>query len=139
MTNKLISKIGVGVASILVVLFGIFLFQETHLAFASAPSGLPATVATTSSIAVGTSTLSTTLFVPSTCSARIITTVAQPIMLSFSAISSTTITQTVGHLQGASTTVAYDSGIYGCGRVNAVGITYSASLASSTIFLTETQ
>lgn len=138
------SKTLTGIASaIAIILFGLFVFsfvQETRFANASAPSGLPATVATSSTIAVGTSTKATILFAgDGTCSARIITTYAQPVMLSFAAVSSTTISQTVGHLQAASTTVVYDSGLYGCGLFTAIGEVYSTALASTTITLTETQ
>jgi hypothetical protein len=63
----------------------------------------------------------------SDCDARVITTPGtSAIMLSFddfkktaNDISSSTLSATVGHLQAASTTVVYDSGQYGCGKVSA--------------------
>lgn len=50
----------------------------------------------------------------STCTSRIVTTKTAPILLGF--MDSATATQQYGHLQAASTTVQYDSEIYGCGR-----------------------
>ena len=35
-------------------------------------------------------------------------------------VASTTISGSIGLLQSASTTVAYDAGIYGCGRVSVI-------------------
>ena len=92
----------------------ILLFQTTPT-FASAPNGLVASIATTSNPTVGTTAL--LLFSTSTCDARIITTYASPIMLTFSQNQGKIPTATFGILQAASTTVAYDSGQYGCGAV----------------------
>lgn len=82
---------------------------------AMAPSGLPASIATTSPAAV--STTASTIFATSTCAARIISTTASPVMLTFSENQSVVPTALFGVLQAASTTVAYDSGQYGCGAV----------------------
>lgn len=98
---------------------------------ASAPSGLVATVATSTSLAV--STTASTLIATSTCTARIITSRAQPLMLTFSDYNGATPTAMFGHLQPASTTVAYDSGIYGCGLVKAY------AYGADTITVTETR
>lgn len=107
------------------------MFSYSNFAKASAPSGLPATMATSSTIVVGTSSI-TTLFADNLmCSSRVISTVAQPIMLSFGAMSSTTPSGTIGHYQAASTTVAYDSGIYGCGLVSAYGFNASTTITKS--------
>lgn len=87
-------------------------------------------IATSSTVVVGIQQ-NKTLFTSNTrCASRIISTVAQPIMLSFS--SDITPTATVGHLQSASTTISYESGIYGCGAVSAYGHN-----ASSTITISE--
>ena len=126
----------IGVA---ILLFSFFLFQETNKAYASAPSGLNATVATTSPLTIGpTDALNVTLFGATTttnngCAARIISTTATPIMLEFTISASTTASGTVGHLQGASTTVAYDGGQYGCGLWTAY------AFATTTITVTETK
>ena len=82
---------------------------------ASAPSGLPATVSTTSQETLSTTALQ--LFATSTCSARIISTSGQPIMLTFSDKQGSVPTGSFGLIQAASTTVVYDSGQYGCGSV----------------------
>lgn len=97
-------------------------------------------VATSSSATVGTSTKPTILFSASdTCSSRIISTTYQPIMLAFGRLSvaTTSLDQSIGHIQTASSTVAYDSDIYGCGRVYAVGIDIFREKASSTVTITE--
>lgn len=95
------------------------LFSNIQFAGASAPSGLPATVATTSQTTVGTTALM--IFATSTCATRIVSTVAKPIMLTFSDYKGQTPTGTFGIYQAASTTVAYDSGQYGCNMVKAYG------------------
>lgn len=73
---------------------------------------------------------STTIFTANTvCASRLITTKAQPIMISFD--SATTPTGIVGHLQSASTTVSYDAGIYGCDTVKVYGYGASTTLTTS--------
>jgi hypothetical protein len=99
---------------------------------ASAPSGLKATVATTTKYVVGTT--ASKPFATSTCSARIITTVEKPIMIMFTDKKGESPTAVLGHYQAASTTIAYDSGIYGCDAWRIYGHD-----ANSTITLTETQ
>ena len=113
---------------ILAVLAIIYLFgTQTPHSLASAPSGLNATIATSSSYSL--TTTASVLFATSTCAARIITTQASPIMLTFSDYAGQTPTALLGHLQAASTTVAYDSGLYGCGLVKA----YSFTTATTTV------
>ena len=94
--------------------------MTTRQVSGSAPSGLAATVATTSYMAV--STTEGRIFATTTgqnCAARIITTYAQPIMLTFSEYDSKVPSGNFGHLQAASTTVVYDGGVYGCNAVRA--------------------
>ena len=115
--------------------FGVFLaivlsFMASN-AKASAPTGLPATIATTSPATVGTTAIS--VFATSSCSARIITTYASPVMLTFSDYSGQTPTGTFGHLQAASTTVVYDSGQYGCGLVKVYSFTTQTITVSEKI------
>jgi hypothetical protein len=106
-------------------------FTEVKFSQASAPSGLKSTVATSSNPTIGTT--AGILFATSTnCSSRIITTSAQPIMLTFSDNQGKVPTGSFGHLQGASTTVAYDSGIYGCNAVKVY------AFASEVVTITET-
>lgn len=58
------------------------------------------------------------LFATSTpCTTRIITSRATPLMLTFSNYNNASPTGTFGHYQAASTTVAYEAGVYGCGLV----------------------
>lgn len=123
-------------AFLIVLVFSVFYFfvLQTRVAEGAAPIGLWATAATSSVVQVGpgnntyiagTSTRETNY----SCSARVITTAAQPIMLSFSSISSTTLSQTSGIYQPASTTVAYDGGIYGCGYSTVRGLSGSTTIS----------
>lgn len=88
---------------------------------------IPARIATTSQAAV-TSTAST-IIATSSCSSRIISTVASPIMLTFTDNQGAIPTGVFGHIQAASTTVVYDAGLYGCGAVKA----YSFTAATITV------
>ncbi len=96
----------------MIVLTSLLLTEKT---FGSAPVGLATSVASTTSQVV--STTARLLVATSTCDARIITSRAQPLMLTFSDYNGATPTAQFGHLQSASTTVVYDSGQYGCGAV----------------------
>lgn len=107
---------------------------STFPAYGSAPSGLQATVATSSPAGIVVGTTAQTVFATSTCSARVITTVAKPIMITFSSFNEATPSGVFGHYQAASTTVAYDSGVYGCGALKVYGFD-----ASTTITVTETR
>lgn len=135
MQNKLvkIGTIGFIIVAMAMTVFAIMSFTYKR-ASASAPSGLPATVAT-STLGFVMQTTQTLLAATSTCSARIITTRAQPAMLTFSDKPAVVPTAVTGHLQLASTTVVYDSGQYGCGAVRVV----SATPSTDTIDITETQ
>jgi hypothetical protein len=55
-------------------------------------------------------------------------------MLTFNDYAGQTPTGAFGHLQAASTTVVYDSGLYGCGAVKIYGFD-----ANSVITVTETR
>lgn len=109
------------------------------LASAANPAGYPAQVATTSILAVGPQANmyafgTTTRESAYNCSARVISTDFQPIRISFASVSSTTLSTSVGIYQAASTTVAYDAALYGCGYVTVRGLN-----ASTTIQLVETR
>lgn len=137
MTDKLFK---VGFMTLLLVLTGYIVGVHTLFASASAPSGSESTVATSSPVLVGphlvgTSTKSIVMSATGNCASRIITTTDRAIYLSFGVVSSSTIvaSSTTGHLQATSTTVAYDSGLYGCGLWSAVAI------ASTSIMFTETR
>lgn len=138
-TAKKASVLGIislfGFVSLLVMSF----VSLPHMAGAASPAGYPAQVATTSLLAVGPSNNmfafgTTTRESAFNCAARVISTDYQPIRISFASLSSTTLSTSVGIYQPASTTVAYDAGIYGCGYVTVRGLT-----ASTTIQLVETR
>jgi hypothetical protein len=110
---------------------------SSQRAEASAPSGLVASIASSSvPLAVGPQAVTTLFNANGGCASRVISTVAQPIMLSFSTSTADALRNkpsgTVGIQQAASTTVVYDSGTYGCPEVTAYGYN-----ASSTITISE--
>lgn len=96
----------------------------------SAANGIQANAATSTNITV--TTTASAFFATSTCASRTISTV-QPIMLTFSDINGATPTAVIGNIQGASTTVNYDAGLYGCGLFKGI----SASGASGNVTVTE--
>lgn len=102
--------------AILAIILCLSLLIGSQKVGASAPPGIAASIATSSNptIAAVTSTL---LFSTSTCATRVITTYASPVMLTFSDNQGLTPSGIFGHLQPASTTVAYDATQYGCGAV----------------------
>lgn len=122
------------VASLLIIMAVAAVFFISKPANASAPSGLPATVATSSNPSVTTSATVAIAATSTNCAARIIsTTGATGIMLTFADITGENPSATVGHWQAASTTVVYDSGLFGCGAVKA----YSG--VTQTLKVTETR
>lgn len=141
-TNKNLAYFLVLLVVVAVVTYSIF--NSAMVVRGSAPAGLVATIATTSSLGVGP--LEEKIYWPNTsasttgqysCAARIISTTAQPITLYFANSSSTALAglnSLVGHVQGASTTVEYDGGIYGCGFVAIHG-----TGGSTTITISETR
>ena len=109
--------------------------------YGSAPSGLSTTITDFNVVSVGPGVNGTVLtHTSANCTSRIISTGANAIMMKFSsstvsngvATASPKVSGNFGHLQLASTTVAYDGGIYGCGGIAAYGFD-----ASSTIYYTE--
>lgn len=96
------------------LIIGAILFLGYSLSTARADANqLPSTIATTSNPTVGTT--AAVLFATSTCSTRVITTSAQPIMITFSENQPNVPTGSFGAIQAASTTVTYDAGQFGCG------------------------
>jgi hypothetical protein len=92
---------------------------QAQLALAGAEPGLATSAATstTAHLAAGTPTL---VFPTSTqpgCHARVITTASSSIQISFSDKQGLVPGVTSGHIQPASTTVAYDGAVYGCDAV----------------------
>lgn len=89
---------------------------------ASTYAGGRGVVSTSSQLGLNATT-ATTLIATTTCVARIITTKSSAILLTFSDYNNASPSSLYGHLQPASTTVAYDSGQYGCGKVKAYSMT----------------
>ena len=136
--NMKTEKITLAVIVIIIgfLVYGLFKSKPESKPLGQAPSGLNSLLAVATTTAVGPQQNKTIFSSNSQCTGRVIGTAGQAIMLAFGDptngdISSTTLTSMVGFTQGASTTVAYDSGVYGCGRWSAYGI------ASSTITTTE--
>ena len=133
--------LGIGLLAALVALFVLFDRVPTN---AAAPSGLPAAIASSSrSVLVGTTSPTTIFSATTNCASRVISTLSQPILLTISTSSGGALqnipTATNGIFQGASTTVAYDSGLYGCGEVSVYGYQFSVSVPSTTITILETR
>lgn len=142
-TKTIISIIAVGVLVVCAYIIG---KDSPQLSIGSAPPGLASLVATSSSVDV--SATAATLFGESlmNCSARIVSTDGNAILLAFEGtttyagsgnsgygISSTTVTSgREGHVQAASTTVVYDAALYGCGAVTAVTATAGAGVVTVT-------
>ena|SRR3990167_8424930 len=105
-------KIGIAIVGLLALYFGFLAFRVGPLNVGSAPNGLAATVATSSQNVVTNATMQLTA--TSTCAARIITTGAVAIGLNFT---KNFDGSNMGLYQAASTTVAYDASIYGCGTL----------------------
>ena len=142
MTRMRTLKIVVAIFAVLAICLFIFL-NESKPASASAPLGLVATVATSSTRVVGPSTAynailgdymgTTTNETLTPCDSRIISTTGGAIMISFGSLASTSLSGSQGSYQAPSTTVAYDSGLYGCGY----WLFYA--YASTTITISETR
>lgn len=87
--------------------------------FGGAPDGTQSRVATSSMLALTTNT-ATRIFATSTnCMGRIVSTNGTAVSLSFSEFKTDVPTGSSGVYQAGSTTVAYDSSIYGCNAINA--------------------
>lgn len=120
-----------GILAAAIILIGIIFvgiqgIQYTpQISLGGAGEGLVARPVTSTTTVVGpqgAAAVKTQVF-PATqdCASRVVSTVGTPIMLSFNDIpsagnvGSTTLSGTVGSVQGASTTVVYDAEQYGCG------------------------
>ena len=106
-------------------------------AYGSAPSGLATSQEVATTTTVGPQQNITLFAALQGCNSRVIGTVSQPIMILFADptngdLSSTTLSGSKGFWQSASTTVAYDSGIYGCGRV--IGYAYASTTVTRAEF-----
>lgn len=124
----------------LMVLAGVLLFNTQNTATGAGYLGFSVYQQFATTTTVGPQAVkATTIFAEKTdgsCKSRVIGTKATPIVILFGDptngnLSSTTLNGTTGFVQGASTTVAYESGIYGCGKWTG----YAA--ASTTITVSE--
>ena len=122
------NKIFISIAGFLIVIASWFVSHSKNNLGATQPNQ-QSLIATSSTVSVGIQENKTIFTSKTRCASRTISTVAQPIMISFS--SDITPTGTVGHLQPASTTVAYEAGLYGCGAVTAYGQTASTTITVS--------
>ena len=77
--------------------------------------------------------ISNLVFATSTCAARVVTSAASALMLTFSDAKGFGPTGSQGIIQAASTTAVYDGGLYGCGAVRI----YSFSTSSITVMETQ--
>lgn len=123
--------------SVMVGLIFNALFSNPQIVQGSAPSGLPSNLNIATTTQVGPQETNTLFTAKNNCASRIVRTQGQAIILGFADptngdVSSTTISSVIGFIQAASTTVAYDSGVYGCGRVT------SYAEASTTLTTMET-
>jgi hypothetical protein len=129
--------VGLVLAAMLALVAGALLISSTKDAYGAAFTGQAAylTVATTTSLSAGIA--ATVLPANPTCRARVISTTGESaIMVLFgdsvtADLSSTTMSGSKGHWQAASTTVAYDSGLYGCGKL------YVRAYAATTLTVSE--
>lgn len=105
----------------------VFIMSRSSTVSASTLSFVVPHVATTSLMSVGPQNAVTILPKDAACTGRVISTVGQPIMLSFST-STLAPSGMQGHIQAASTTVFYNNGDYGCGAISAYGYSASTSI-----------
>lgn len=131
LTNK--PAVAFLITSILCTAIALFAFSYSQVAVGSAPSGLSAFVASSTVRNLTTSPSLLMATSSSNCSARIITTASSTVFLTFSDRYTQPVSSSNGHIQLASTTVAYDSGIYGCDAINVI------SLGIQTVTVTETR
>ena len=122
--KNILNKKTIGIIALVILIVGIGWFSTNSLpktAEGSAPQGYQTNINTSSLISLYNAT-AYTLFATSTCTARIVTTTSTPILIKFGDNSGYTISNNIGHIQPATTTQAYDSGLYGCGLWTAVNI-----------------
>lgn len=126
MTN--IHKGLLGAALIAFIGMALFIVSSHPIAQAAFPN-LHARFATTTTKIVGPG-VTTVVTARDTCASRVISTRNGAVLLSFD--ENTAPSATRGHLQSASTSIAYDSELYGCGPIRAFG--YSSTTITLTTF-----
>lgn len=139
MSERMKSAIAAGLF-VLVALFacialGYYFGAKTVVVQEQAPTAgatniTPVRAATSSSLQLGPQQNKTLFALNQSCGSRIVATAGQGIMLAFDGVS--TPGASIGHWQPASTTVAYQANVFGCGPVTG----YAG--ASTTVTITET-
>jgi hypothetical protein len=135
MTNIKSLQYGIVIALVLAIVY-LFGASATRVG-ASAFPGLITTMGVATTTTVGPQQNKQLFASNSACLSRVVSTSGgSAIMLIFADptngdVSSTTLSGSVGHWQAASTTVAYDAGLYGCGR------TFAYGYASTTVMTSE--
>lgn len=128
-TNKILTALTLAI----VLLAGVVMFKPFYQTFAEGWTPVHIQSATSTSVGIYAPV---TLFADEespTCHNRVVTT-NHDIRLSFDEVAghgSSTLSGTVGHLQIASTTVAYDSALYGCGQMTAKATTATTTVTIS--------
>lgn len=133
----LVSKILATMAAVTLLMGTLVSMQVNELTLGSAGE-VPALQGVATTTAVGPQEVITIFSNKSNCSSRIISTTdgtGKAIQLLFGDptngdVASTSISEVVGHLQAASTTIVYDAGVYGCGRWTARSAASTALLIS---------
>lgn len=120
----------------LIVLLGLaFLGLSAYLGLSalpvsgSAPSGLPASPASSTQFAMTAGTVTVPIATSTTCSARVISTASTTINVQ---VGGNEPSATLGHFVAASTTLVLDGGIYGCGAVKIYPFSTGAATAVET-------
>ena len=117
--------------ALVVALIALLLIQgRSSGTFGSDATIVPATIATSSNIVVGT-TASIAFATSSGCTNRVVTTYVQPVTLFFSDYKGQRPTKTTGQWQAGSSTVAYDAGLYGCGAMYMYGFADATAVTIS--------
>lgn len=122
-----IKNYAIALLGILLIAFCAVIYSPAQNALGESFTGTVSRLDIATSTSVGNQAVpAIRLFTTNTdCDARVISTTGSHIFISFGEpitpgnIASTTLANGVGHIQGASTTVAYDSGLYGCGQWHA--------------------
>lgn len=117
-----------------IVAMTVWIGLSTNQVFGESFTGTATNVVSATSTSVGPDSIITVFPANAQCDNRIVTTGAQGVRISFRTIEGFTLTNALGHYQAASTTASYNSGLYGCGNMQILGLS-----ASSTIIISETQ
>ena len=117
-------KLTIAVFASVIIAAAIVLLFQAHKADASAPAGARASIATSSAVTMPAITV-VMIAASSSCAATIVQTGASALTLQFGDRKGSTLTGFNGTaLQAASSTVVYDSGLYGCDAIR--GYSYIA-------------